>query len=94
MHKLEMKQHSSEAGAAEDMIQSFKIPIFNAPPNARINPAGSIVSSLQAPRMKSKLHRLGLNELLDFVRRDHSAVHHLSLLILPVNIPRAAWRFI
>jgi hypothetical protein len=44
--------------------------------------------------MKSKLIPLRLNELLDFVRRDHSAVHHLSLLILPFNIPSSAWRFI
>jgi hypothetical protein len=32
-------------------------------PNARINPAGSIVSSIQSSRMRIKLHRLGLNEL-------------------------------
>ena len=31
---------------------------------ARINPAGRIVLGIQASRMKSKLHRLGLNELL------------------------------
>jgi len=34
------------------------------PPNARINPAGRIVSSIQVLRMTIKLHRLGLNELL------------------------------
>ena len=33
-------------------------------PNARINPAGGIISSIQVLRMKGKLHRLGLNELL------------------------------
>jgi hypothetical protein len=33
--------------------------------NARINPAGSIVSSLQSWRMKDKLMPLGLNESLD-----------------------------
>jgi hypothetical protein len=43
--------------------------------------------------MKAKLARVGLNELLDFVRLDHSTLHHPSVLILPFNIPRAAWRF-
>jgi hypothetical protein len=38
---------------------------FKKTPNARINPAGSIVSSLQSWRMKDKLMPLGLNELLD-----------------------------
>jgi hypothetical protein len=33
--------------------------------NTVSNPAGNIVSSLQALRMKIKLHPLGLNELLD-----------------------------
>ena len=32
-------------------------------PNARINPAGRIVSAIQALRMEIKLIRLGLNEL-------------------------------
>jgi hypothetical protein len=37
---------------------------------------------------------LGLNELLGFVRRCHSAVPDLSPLILPFNVPAALWRFI
>jgi hypothetical protein len=36
-------------------------------PNARINPAGRIVASIQVLRMKIKLHRLGFNELLGSV---------------------------
>src|SRR5215216_537893 len=35
------------------------------PPNARINRAGRIISSLQASRMKGKLIPLRLNEMLD-----------------------------
>jgi hypothetical protein len=44
--------------------------------------------------MKSKLIPLGLNELLDFVGRSHSASPHLSRLIVPSNLHHAAWRFI
>jgi hypothetical protein len=34
-----------------------------------------------------------LNELLDFVRRNHSSFPDLSRLILSSNAPTAAWRF-
>ena len=44
--------------------------------------------------MKATQSALRLNELLDFVRPDPSAVHHLSLLILTFNTPHAAWWFI
>ena len=44
--------------------------------------------------MTSKLFPLGLNELLDFVRRGLSFSPEPSRLILPLNLSNAAWRFI
>jgi len=44
--------------------------------------------------MKDKLIPLRFNELLDFVRRDHSASLEPSTLILSSNSPTAVWRFI
>jgi hypothetical protein len=44
--------------------------------------------------MKDKLITVGCNEMLDFVRRDHSASPHLSLLSVSSNAPTARWRFI
>ena len=43
--------------------------------------------------MKAMQSRVGLNELLDFVRRDHSAFPDLALTILAFNAPDADWRF-
>ena len=61
--------------------------------NARINPAGDTEPSIQFSRMKSKLIPLGLNELLDFVHRRHSASPNLSPPILPFTATHAAGRF-
>jgi hypothetical protein len=55
---------------------------------------GSIVSSLQSSRMKDMLIPVGCNELLDFVRRNHSATPEPSPLIVSSRVPTAAWRFI
>jgi hypothetical protein len=44
--------------------------------------------------MKGKLFAVGLNELLDFVRRGHSSLLEPSPLILSFTAPTAAWRFI
>jgi hypothetical protein len=43
--------------------------------------------------MKGKLFAVGFNELLDFIRRDHSASPDLPPSILSFNSPDAAWRF-
>jgi hypothetical protein len=44
--------------------------------------------------MKGKLIPVGCNELLDFVRRGHSAPPDLSRVIVSFTTPTAAWRFI
>jgi hypothetical protein len=44
--------------------------------------------------MKSKLHPLGFNELLDSVRLNYSALSEPSMLFLPFNSSDAGWRFI
>jgi hypothetical protein len=67
-------------------------------PNARIKPteASEQYARYQKPDnlvIKGSLARVGLNELLDFVRRDHSASPDLSRLFLAFNMPIAAWRF-
>jgi hypothetical protein len=43
--------------------------------------------------MKGVLRRVGLNELLDFVHRSHSAFPEHPLWILSFNVNNAAWRF-
>jgi hypothetical protein len=43
--------------------------------------------------MTAKLRAVGLSDLLDSVRRDHSALPEPSLLIVSLNSPAAAWRF-
>jgi hypothetical protein len=63
------------------MLRMFFMPrlmaLLSGAPNARINPAGRIVASIQVLRMKIKLHRLGFNELLGSP--------------FDVTIPRALW---
>ena len=44
--------------------------------------------------MEAMLSSVRFNELLDFVRRDHSSLPEPSRLIVSLNIPTAAWRFI
>jgi hypothetical protein len=43
--------------------------------------------------MKAMLIPVGWNELLDFVRHNHSALADLSPLIPSFNVDTAAWRF-
>jgi hypothetical protein len=44
--------------------------------------------------IRGKLRAVGLNELLDSVRRDHSASPEPSRLILSFDLPTAVRRFI
>ena len=43
--------------------------------------------------MKAMLSRVGLNELLGFVHRCHSAFPEPSMLILSFNAHSVGWRF-
>jgi hypothetical protein len=58
--------------------------------NARIQPTGRHRTKPSILRMKDKLIPVGWNELLDFVRRDHSSSPDPLLLILSSNSPNAA----
>jgi hypothetical protein len=52
--------------SAQQIISACFGSLLPGVPNARINWAGSIVSSLQVSRMRDKLIPLRLNELLGF----------------------------
>jgi len=82
-------QMSYNRGAAGDNCESTRSGDITPELTRRAHNA----SSIQASRMTATLFAVGLNELLGFVGRSHSASPDLSTLSIPFNKTTAAWRF-